>query len=65
MTLDFAQVAAFGAILHGTAAEVDTMTGEEMPATASSSSKEGLRDILMPTAGDGGDDPEEKKWKGI
>ena len=65
VTLDFAQVAAFGAILKGSAAAVDTMTGNEMPATDSSSSKEGLREILMPPAGDGGDDPDDKNWKGI
>ncbi len=65
MTLDFAQVAAFGTILHGTAAEVDTMTGREMPETPGSSSKAALKEIIMPSGGDDGDDPDDKKWKGI
>ena len=63
MTLDFAQVVAFGAILHGT---TDTMTGDELADTGGAlGSKEGTKAIIM-GGDDGDDDPDDKKpWKGI
>ena len=66
MTLDFAQVAAFGAILHGTAAgTTDTMTGKELPDSGGAlGSKDATKAIIMGDDG-GDDDPDKKPWKGI
>ena len=67
MTLDFAQVVAFGAILHGTkAGTTDTMTGDELADTGGAlGSKESTKAIIM-SGDDGDDDPDDKKpWKGI
>ena len=66
MTLDFAQVVAFGAILQETkAGTTDTMTGEELADTGGAlGSKEGTKAIIM-GGDDGDDDPDKKPWKGI
>ncbi len=66
MTLDFAQVLAFRAILHGTKAGItDTMSGEELADTGGAlGSKERTKAIVM-GGDDGDDDPDKKPWEGI
>ena len=66
MTLDFAQVVAFGAIRHGTAAgTTDTMTGNELADSGGAlGSKESTKAIIM-SGDDGDDDPDKKPWQGI
>ena len=67
MTLDFAQVVAFGAILHGTeAGTTDTMTGDELADTGGAlSSKDVTKAMISMGGDDGDDDPDKKGWKGI
>ena len=60
MTLDFAQVVAFGAIRHGTAAG----TTEVPDSGGALSSKDVTKAIIM-GGDDGDDDPDKKPWKGI
>ena len=62
MTLDFAQVVAFGAILVGT-----PMTGTtEVPDSGGAlSSKDVTKAIISMGGDDGDDDPDKKPWKGI
>ena len=63
MTLDFAQVVAFGAILHGTKA--GTLAGDELADTGGAlGSKERTKAIVM-GGDDGDDDPDKKPWEGI
>ena len=64
MTLDFAQVAAFGAIQYGTAASgTDTMSGKELQNSGGAlSSKDVIKSLI---SGGGDDDPDDRKWKGI
>ena len=61
MTLDFAQVVAFGAILHGTAAG----TTEVPDSGGALSSKDVTKAIISMGGDDGDDDPDKKGWKGI
>ena len=62
VTLDFAQVVAFGAILVGT-----PMTGTtEVPDSGGAlSSKDVTKAIISMGGDDGDDDPDKKPWKGI
>ena len=61
MTLDFAQVVAFGAILHGTPA---TGTTEVPDSGGVLGSKDVTKAIIM-HGDDGDDDPDKKPWQGI
>ncbi len=66
MTLDFAQVVAFGAILHETAAgTTDTMTGDELADSGGALGSKGVTKAIIMGDDDGDDDPDKKPWKGI
>jgi len=61
VTLDFAQVVALAAILHGTPA---TGTTELPDSGGALGSKDATKAIIM-GEDDGDDDPDKKPWKGI
>ena len=66
MTLDFAQVVAFGAIRHGTAAgTIDTMTDDELADSGGALGSNDVTKAIIMSGDDGDDDPDKKPWQGI